>query len=288
MTTDGIDKTVASLIKQAESAFIAAGIPTPRLDAEAIMALILNVGRAWLFAHPEQILETDKIAEFEKAIHRREKREPVAYIAGEKEFYSLPFHVTKDTLVPRPETELLVDEALRLFPAESKIDALDIGAGSGAIAVTIAKERPKWRLMAVDLSEAALAVARENAKRHGVAERVEFKISDVFSALGGAVFDLIAANPPYVPAGSEVSPEAVLFEPHSALFAGEAGLSVIEVIVSEAAAYLKNGGRLVMEIGYGQAADVAALIERSGNLKLVKIARDLAGIERVVTAAKKA
>ncbi|MBI5814282.1 MAG: peptide chain release factor N(5)-glutamine methyltransferase [Nitrospinae bacterium] len=278
-------ETITSLLRHAELSFKAAGIPTPRLDAETLMANLLRVDRGYFYAHPETVVTDETAAAFKAMEARRLKREPVAYIAGEKEFYSLSFKVTRDTLIPRPETEMLVEEALRLFKADSRIETLDIGAGSGAIAVTLAKERPAWKITAVDISPAALEVAGFNARTHAVADRIEFCLSDIFSNLGGRKFDLIAANPPYVPEGDkDVSPEAALYEPHSALYAGETGLSVIERIFEGAPEYLTAGGFIAMEIGYKQSKSVSEMINAAGKFDIVKIAPDLAGIDRVVVA----
>ena len=212
-------------------------------------------------------------------VRRRRAGEPVAYITGEREFFSLAFRVTPAVLIPRPETELLVEAALASIPADAPARVLDLATGSGCVAVAIANERPGAQVTATDVSREALAVARENAKRHGT--RIDLVESDWFAALAGRRFDLIVANPPYV---AEDDPHLAAgdlrFEPRAALVAGPKGLDCIETIVEQAIHHLRAGGRLLFEHGYDQAPCARALLAAAGYGDIVT-RRDLAGIERV-------
>lgn len=282
--------TVAALLGAACDRLTAAGIETARLDAEVLLAHVLGLGRAALYAHLEAPVAADAAARCDALLGRRARREPVAYLIGEQEFWSLPFAVTPDVLIPRPETELLVERGLAMVrspraPGEGMPHPaiLDIGTGSGCVAVAVAHELPDARVTAVDISAAALAVARRNAERHGVAARIAFIESDVYAALpAGATFDLILANPPYLAPGDVVSPE-VAFEPQSALLAGADGLDVIRRLIAGAAAHLRPGGRLLMELGAGQADAVLALAAAAG-LTAARVEPDLAGIPRLLVA----
>lgn len=228
---------------------------------------------------------------YQAAIRRRANREPVAYITGTREFYGRSFRVTPDVLIPRPETELVVEEALGLLAALSPTFAsgapriADVGAGSGCLAVTIALERPNAHVMAIDVSEPALRIAYENARTLGAAGRIEFW-RGAFLPRGVPALDLIVANPPYVAEDDRDSlpMEVRAFEPPQALFGGPDGLTVIRGLVPEAAVALRPGGWLVMEIGAGQAEAVAALLRGSGLLTLHHIRHDLQDIPRVVVA----
>ena len=224
---------------------------------------------------------------FEALVARRARREPLAYITGEREFYGRAFRVTRDVLIPRPETELLVEQAvewLRVFPraaGAAPARVLDIGTGSGCIAVTLALEWPDARIVATDVSPPALDVARANAERLGVGNRLEFRRTSL--AAGVPASDLIVANPPYVPDAdrASLSPEVRDYEPASALFAGSDGLDVIRALVPSAAAALRPAGTLMMEIGHGQADAVAALMRDAG-FSDVRSVPDLQSIPRVI------
>lgn len=282
----GLDNTFAGLLANGERALKAAGAPSARLDSALLLAHVLGVDRGFVLAHAHDPAPEDAAEDFKKLIARRAAREPLAYITGEKEFYSLPFRVTPAVLIPRPETETLVDAVLGLFDPLKRARVLDVGTGSGAIAVTLALHAPGWRIHAVDSEPGALAVAAENARRLGVADRIEFAASDLFSAVKGAMFDIIVTNPPYVPDGAEgVWPE-VAYEPHGAVYAGPDGLGVISRIIEEAPGYLKEGASLVMEIGDGQSGAVSRLVEMSAGLRLKRFARDLAGAERALIAVR--
>ena len=262
-----------------------ADIQSSRLDAQILLAHVMGRDMPGLITHFNETAPRDIADKFAKLIHRRAQREPVAYITGTKEFYSLTFRVDGAVLIPRPETELVVDEALACGVADSSLAALDVGAGSGAIAVAVAVLRPKWRIDAVDVSAEALTVAKDNAALNGVSDRIEFIVSDLFSAVASRMYDLILSNPPYIPEGSEqVFPDVRLYEPHSALFAGADGLDVIRRLVRQSPSRLKSGGRLIFEMDGSQAQSVKRIIEETGSLKLVKVVKDYAGLDRVAVA----
>ncbi|MFH0933609.1 MAG: peptide chain release factor N(5)-glutamine methyltransferase [Pseudomonadota bacterium] len=251
-----------------------------RIEVQMLLQRAMNVGRAYLLAHPEQVLDATRQAEYEAMLQRRLQGEPIAYILGEREFYGLNFKVTPDTLIPRPETELLVELALQRIPLHGQFRVLDLGTGTGAIALSITYARPDVELVALDASSAALEVARENAQRLGIGN-VRFVQSDWFAALAGQCFDLIVSNPPYIAANDiHLSQGDVRFEPPSALASGEDGLDDIRCIILQARDFLEPGGWLLLEHGYDQAAQVRDLLERAGYTDILFQA-DLAGIERV-------
>ncbi|MEO8604627.1 MAG: peptide chain release factor N(5)-glutamine methyltransferase [bacterium] len=275
--------TAAALLGAAAPRLAAAGIDSARLDAEVLLAHALGFGRTALYARLRDALPVDACARFEALLARRERREPVAYLTGVQEFWSLPFGVTPDVLIPRPETELLVELALQHLPADAPRTVLDIGTGSACIAVAIARERPLAHVTAVDISRAALAVAHRNAVAHGVDARVTFAESDLFDGLAvDAGFDLIVSNPPYLAPNDAVSPE-LASEPRGALYAGADGLAVIRRLVAAAADRLRPGGRLLIEIGQGQ-SDAVVQLARAGGLADPSVAADLAHIPRVLVA----
>jgi len=252
----------------------------PQREARLLLRHVLGVTHAALEAHPERKVSPADTANFQALVSRRAAGEPVAYLTGRREFFGLEFHVTPAVLIPREETELLVEIAVEK-PARR---ILDLGTGSGCLAIAVARELPQAQVTAVDASAAALAVARENAARHGVA--VRFLQGDWFAPLEGERFDLILANPPYV---AEADPHLALgdvrFEPRSALAAGPDGLDDIRRIVAAAAAHLVAGGRLFFEHGYDQAQAVAALLAQAGFVAIEQ-RRDLAGIPRVTGGAR--
>lgn len=274
-------QTILSLITQSARLLERAGVDTPRLDAELLLADLLGVGRAHLYAHPEQELDTDVLREFLRRLERRAKREPLAYILGRAEFYGLEFTVTPDVLVPRPETEVLVEAILARAPQT----VADIGTGSGCIAVAVAVNLPQAQVWATDISEGALRIARENTRRHHVAERVHFLQGDLLQPLAGLRLDVVASNPPYVTESERVSlqPEVRDWEPPQALFTGADPLQFHRRLAAEAHFHLREGGWLMVEVGMGQAEAVARLLEEAG-YRQVRILNDLAGIGRVVEA----
>ena len=253
---------------------------TARIEVQSLLQHVLQVPRAYLLAHPERIPDVKQLASYEALLSRRLQGEPVAYLLGEREFFGLNFKVTPATLIPRSDTELLVELALQRPPQGKACSVLDLGTGSGAIALAIAHTRPDVAVTAVDASEAALEVARENARRMGVAN-VRFLRSDWFSALDGQRFDLIVSNPPYVATGDvHLTQGDVRFEPLSALASGADGLDDIRSIVSRAEAYLEHGGWLLLEHGYDQAARVRDIFQQNKFESIFSV-KDIAGIDRV-------
>lgn len=251
----------------------------PRLDARLLMQHLLGITHAQFLADPDRRLSGEEVEAFMTLVLRRERGEPVAYLVGEKDFYSRSFKVTADVLIPRPDTELIVTLALKRLKTLTWPRVLDLGTGSGAIAVTIACEHPEAAVLAVDVSAAALTVARENADRHG--GKVSFLESDWFAALGDEKFDLIVSNPPYVAARDpHLLQDGLPFEPDLALTDGADGLSCIRRIVAEAPAHLLPGGQLLIEHGYDQAAAVRDLLA-AGPFAEISTWQDLSGNDRV-------
>jgi release factor glutamine methyltransferase len=250
-----------------------------RLEARILAAHALGVGRAWLIAHDRDQLGDHQAAAIEALLARRLDGEPVAYILGEREFYGRSFRVTPATLIPRPETEHLVEAALQRMPTQQPIDVLDIGTGSGCIAITLKLERPAWQVTAVDISQPALAVAQSNAACLGA--EVAFIESDLFSALAGRRFDLIVSNPPYVAAeDGHLGQGDVRFEPLHALASGPEGLNAIRQIVKSAPTHVLPGGWLMLEHGWDQGEAIGKLLTQAGFAE-VFLERDLARQARV-------
>lgn len=265
-----------------------AGIPPDEsdLDARLLAEHLLGWTTEQFFTGANAPEPAGFRARYDAVVGRRASREPVAYIVGHQEFWGLQFEVTPDVLIPRPETELIVEATLELFPAGSApFSAVDVGTGSGCLAVAIAHERPVASIVATDVSEAALTVARRNARRHGVAPRVTFRRTDLADGLDGP-FDAIVSNPPYVAERDRpgVQPEVRDHEPGGALFAGSDGLNVIARLVPDAPPRLRVGGWLVFEFGFGQADAVARLISSTPGLTMVRLVRDLQGIPRTAIA----
>ncbi len=262
----------------------AAGIPDDEagLDARLLAERALGWNTAVFLASSREPAPPQFPGAYELLVSRRERREPLAYILGEREFWNRTFTVSPAVLVPRPETELVIEAALELPPPAR---AADIGTGSGCLAITIACERPAARLVATDVSDAALAVARANAERHGVSSAIAFARTDLLDPDAGPL-DLIVANPPYVPdaARATLAPEVGAFEPATALFAGADGLAVIRRLVAAAPAHLSRGGVLILEFGAGQAHAVSQLISGTPGLTMAGMRRDLQGIDRIALA----
>ena len=250
-----------------------------RLDAEVLLAAVLNRPRSYLHAWPERTLEPEQAACFAGWLERRLNGEPVAYLLGRREFWSLELEVTPDTLIPRPETELLVELALERAPADQPVTIADLGTGSGAIALALATERPQARIVATDQSLAALAVARRNAQRLNLVT-IEFRQGDWCAPLTGDRFDLITANPPYVAvADPRWRRNELRFEPPEALISGPDGLDALRTIIAQAPDHLKPGGWLVLEHGYDQGEAVPALLRERG-FGEVTDHQDAAGVSR--------
>jgi len=306
--------TCATLLQTAEARLRDADIATARLDAEVLLAMALGTTRAGVYARLQHSLEADLVAHFAGLIDRRARREPIAYITGVQEFWSLPFAVTPAVLIPRPETELLVEIVCGLvergdhdsaggsppfltFPrtggrdpkgrargsSDRDVYICDVGTGSGCVAVALASELPSARIVATDVCADALSVASANAERHGVGGRIRFVRGDLLEAIGGDTsFDVIVSNPPYLAPDDAVSPE-LAFEPRLALAAGIDGLDVVRRLITTAAKRLLPSGWLVMELGRGQESGVCELARAAG-FSSVAVEPDLAGIPRAVVA----
>ena len=278
----------ADLLGEAETALGAAGVETPRLDAEVLLAAAAGLDRTRLIARLRDRVADDAAARFRGLVARRRRRKPVAYLTGEREFWSLPLEVTPAVLIPRPETELLVEVARELLAGLGAPHVCDAGTGSGCIAVALAREIPDARIIALDVSSAALAVARRNAVRHGVEARVMFVGSDWLDAVDPAVrLDALLSNPPYLAAEdrpSSSSPQPELdWEPRSALFGGVDGFDSIRRLLAAAPRHLRADGFAAFEIGLGQ-ADAARTLAVGAGFADVEVRDDLAGIPRVVIA----
>lgn len=270
--------TIATLLKTAEARLTGLS-DSPRLDAEILLAHCLEVNRSHLRAWPEKAVDGDPLARFEGLLDRRFRGEPVAYLTGQREFWSIPLRVTPEVLVPRPETELLVELAIAHLPANTTARIADLGTGSGAIAIAIARECPHCKVVATDMAETALAVARWNAETLGL-RNIELKLGHWFEALGDDRFDLILSNPPYI---REDDPHLyqidVRFEPPHALVSGKDGLDALRVLADGARHHLETGGWLLLEHGYDQGEAVRRLLHRAG-FSAVETAADLAGQDR--------
>lgn len=252
----------------------AAGVD--RLDAQVLLATLLERPRPWLIAHDDAPVAAAIVQRYGELVARRAAGEPLAYLLGEQEFFGLLLRVTPDVLVPRPDTETLVEWALSLMPVDGPVSVADLGTGSGAIALALASRRPAGRVTAIDASPAALAVAAANGQRLGLA--VEWLHSDWFGSLGGRRFDLIVSNPPYIAEGDDHL-AALGHEPRQALTSGADGLTAIRRIATEAPAYLSAGGWLLFEHGYDQSGPVRTLLAAAG-FQAVGGRQDLAGHER--------
>ena len=278
--------TIGRILKWTEQYFKQKNIESPRLDAEVLLSHILGRERIYLYVHFDEPLEPTELARYREAIKQRVQRVPVAYIIGEKEFMGLTFKVTADTLVPRPDTEILVQAAVERLRARGEAPRFaDIGTGSGAICLSVLHFLPKAQADTVDISPAARAIAEENAAALEVADRVPFHTGDLLAPLAGS-YDAILSNPPYIPDDdiAALAPEVRLKEPHTALAGGKDGLDFYRRLTADAPALLKDGGFLALEVGIHQAAPVAALAVPS--FSRTEILKDYAGIERVVIAWK--
>ena len=265
---------------QAARARLAATSRNPRRDAEVLLAHVLRCDQVALLTHPERLLSPAESDQLESFLNRRLASEPMQYITGSQEFFGLLFEVTPAVLIPRPETEHLVEAALEHIGGEA-VRIVDVGTGSGAIAISLAHARPQSHVTAVDLSPAALEVARRNAQRHGVLDRVTLLQSNLLAAVDGADFDVVVSNPPYIAEGEVLEPQVSNYEPHPALYAGPTGLEVYERLIPEARKVLKPGGWLLLEIGFGQQPAVEALLR---GWRSVSVVHDLQGIPRVLRA----
>lgn len=288
-------ETTSQIVETASALLATAGVTTARLDAEVLLAYACDSDRTALYAGWRRGVSVDSRARFAAMLCRRLAREPLQYIVGRQEFWSLEFAVTPDVLIPRPETELLVeltvktltglDSRFPLPPGEGICATIcDIGTGSGCIAVALARELPDARIWALDISAAALAVAHDNARRHAVADHIRFLQSDLLTAAAGMRFDAIVSNPPYVGSAAlqQAQPE-LGWEPLRALDGGGTELRVIEPLVTESYACLSPGGRLIMEIGAGQ-SDAVLDLARAAGFSAPTVESDYAGLPRALVA----
>lgn len=281
--------SIADLLRDATRALQTAGVPEARREAGSLLSFVIGEDRTFLISHAEDRLDAMVLDRFRETVGRRAQGEPLQYITGVQDFYGREFQVTTDVLIPRPETELLIEAALAVIGGVSAPLICDVGTGSGCIAVTLLCERSDARAVAVDVSQAALAVAAENARRHGVGERVDLKISDCFAELDPTPFDLIVSNPPYVSsrALSGLQREVRDHEPLVALSPGADGLSVIRRLLHDGPAFMKPNGHLIMEIGFDQGEKVQELIDPN-RWRLVEIRPDLQSIPRIVVVERRA
>ena len=280
--------TVLDLLRWTTQHFTERGIETPRLDAECLLAFVLDCDRLRLYVDYEKPVEETERARFRELVRERGgDRVPVALLTGRREFWSLPLRVSRDVLVPRPETETLVATALELVPdRDAEVAVLDVGTGSGAIALAIASERVKARITATDLSAAALVVARENAVALALADRVRFLEGSLFEPVAGESFDLVVSNPPYVAERDAAGlPPELRHEPASALFAGPDGTDVLRAIAARVGEVLAPGGAVLVELDPRQADAMSAWLREAG-LVAINVHRDVAGRPRVVSARK--
>ena len=284
--------TVLKLLQWTTDYFQRNNVPEPRTSAEVLLAHVLAEDRLFLYLNYDRPMEASELAAYRACIKRRLGGEPNQYITGLQEFWSLPLRVSPDVLIPRPETEVLVEAVLEfLDKADPNVDILDLGTGSGAIAIALARELPAARIVATDLSMAALRLAQENAKSNQVDERIFFVRGDMFAAIPGSSqkFKVVVTNPPYISHAEilELPREIRDFEPHHALEGGSDGLTAIRHIIAEAPTVLSQAGALFMEIGADQAESVSALIRESQRYESYRIVKDYSGLDRVLVAVKK-
>jgi release factor glutamine methyltransferase len=284
--------TIVALLRWATDYFSDKGVSEPRASAEVLLAHALGLSRLDLYLRHDQPLAPEELARFKALVLRRRQSEPVAYITGHREFWSLDFLVNPAVLIPRPETEILIQAVLDVLKTEDRRPktedrGLDVGTGSGAVVIALARELPGMQWVAVDVSQAALALARENAWRHGMARQIHFLQADLFGGLKPAPrFQVVVANLPYVPRREweQLPPEIRAFEPRQALLGGEDGLDFIRLLARQAHRYLCPGGWLALEVGAGQAPAVMELLADAGAYHPPAALPDYQGILRVVRA----
>jgi len=279
--------TILRLIDWTKGYLDKKGIATARLDGELLLAHILGTDRTHLYMNFDQPLTEKEMADFKALLQRRAKHEPLQYITGEQEFWSMSFRVSPSVLIPRPETELLVEEGAdalgRDFPGEH-LKILDIGTGSGALAAALASELKEAVVTGVDISKDAIGIAQKNMEKNGLSDVVTIIEGDLFGPVAGARFHLIVSNPPYIPKSelAALQPEVKDFEPLSALDGGEDGLDYYRQIIPAAPEFLVPGGWLMFEHGAGQSADIVGLFEKTGCFEEITSVNDYAGLDRLV------
>ena len=281
--------TIRRLLTWTVEFFQQHGIESARLDAEVLLASVRGKDRMYLYVHFDEPLEPAELRRFRAYVKERGAHVPLAYILGTREFMGLDFRVTRDTLIPRPDTELLVQCAVdflyaRMAAGASDRTVADIGTGTGAIALSVLHHTEGTRADAVDISPAAAKVARDNAERLEMTERMGVYVGDLLAPLAGRTYDMILSNPPYIPSAdlAGLMPEVRCYEPRLALDGGADGLDFYRRMMEEAPSMLKDGGALAVEVGVGEATDVAALMAAEPRIMRTEIRRDLAGIARVV------
>jgi release factor glutamine methyltransferase len=286
----GNKMTVHDILNEAFHALEAAGIPSARLDAEVLLSFTLGQEKLEFLKNPEMTINEAQLSSFRNLIIRRARWEPVAYITGRKEFWTVTLEVNKDVLIPRPDTEIIVEEALEICRKidSAEINILDIGTGSGAIALALAREISNARIVATDISAAALALAQKNAGALQLEDKIDFRQGNLFEPVEG-VFDIIVCNPPYISAQDyeELAAGVRDYEPQNALLAGKKGTEFYEKLIYESIDYLEKNGWLLMEIGAKQGKTVREIIEESGFYDSVEMRRDYAGLPRVMRARRK-
>ena len=280
--------SIAEAILQGANKLRKAGVPEARREAGSLLAFLLDKDRTFILSHADHPISGEQETLFQEFLDSRAQGEPAQYITGRQDFYGLEFEVTPAVLIPRPETELLIEAALKLVGASEMVSFCDVGTGSGCIAITLLTQLPRANAIAVDVSASALEIAKRNAARHKVSDRVEFVLSDCFASVPQQTFDLIVSNPPYVAedAVATLQREVRDFEPHVALTSGADGLDVIRRLVVDAQRYLKPRGHLLFEIGFDQHEVVGNLIDTQV-WELLDIHQDLQGIPRTVALRKK-
>ncbi len=283
--------TIDRLLKWTQDYFAQKNIAGSRLDAEVLLAHATGLKRIELYTNFDRVVSNEQRALFRGFVHERAEHRPTAYIVGEREFMSMKFRVTPEVLIPRPETEFVVEGALeRIADRNAELLVADIGTGSGCIAISLATRLPKARFVAVDVSQAALAIARENAERHGVAERVEFLEGDMLEPLAAGGYagrvDFLLSNPPYISEAEwpEVMPDVRLYEPKEALLAEGDAMKFYRVIARGAAGVANDGGWVLVEAGAERAEEIAAIFAEESTLADIQTIRDYRGVERVVAA----
>ena len=274
---------ISQAITQGSSILDLNGVANPLREARSLLLHVLRKDAAYLIAHPEYELTQNESIDFHAVLRRRADREPFQYITGRQEFYGLEFEVAPGVLIPRPETEILVEAAISILKEHDKF--CEIGIGSGCISVSILHAIPDAKALGIDISRGALELTANNATKHGVRDRLTLREADIFTGLDRSNFDLIVSNPPYIPQSNleSLQTEVGRFEPHSALFGGPEGLDIIQRIVADAPRFLKSGGFLLIEIGFGQAVRVDELLN-TALWNDVDFLPDLQGIPRIARA----
>ena len=282
--------TVRDILNESTKALEAVDIPSARLDAEVLLAFCLGYDRLEFYKNPDMTISETKLAAFKKLFARRLKWEPVAYITSRKEFWTFVLEVNSSVLIPRPDTEIIVEETLDVYRNFNSLSVriLDIGTGSGAIALALAYEIADAKVVATDISQAALNLTQKNAAALGLQDKIDFKLGNLFEPVDG-LFDIIVSNPPYIAAKEydELPIGVRNYEPRDALFAGESGLEFYEKLINQAASYLKKNGWLLLEIGAKQEAGIRRIIEAAGNYDSIEMRRDYAGLPRVIKSRRK-